>query len=159
MCDVKKKILKPCCYCSRRKNKKKEKQCDLHSKNSLDAMSNTLNHEAEKALDNCNPFSHYPLLTLALFVTRLCSYDLLALVKCSEATDAMWRLFTHPTGPFTGERETPRAEPRQLSNDSISYTDGSKWHPEISTHSLSMHYIRSPYFRYCFVMVMHVRIL
>lgn len=52
------------------------------------------------------------------------------------------------------ERE-PRAEPRQLSNDSISYTDGSKWHPEISTHSLSMHYICSPYFCYCVVMVMH----
>lgn len=74
-------------------------------------------------------------------------------MKCAEATEPCEGCSPIQRGHLQ-ERE-PRAEPRQLSNDSISYTDGSKWHREISTHSLSMHYICSPYFCYCFVMVMH----
>lgn len=83
------------------------------------------------------------------FVTHLYSYDLLALVKCSEATEPCEGC--SPIQQSHLQERDPRAELQQLSNDSISYTDGSKWH----THSLSMHYIFSMYFHYCIVMVMH----
>lgn len=145
-CNIK--IPKPCCRCSQRK----KNECDLHLKFTRCNVKHFKSQGGEsiRYLQSILTLSNVNTHTL---VTHLCSYDLLALVKCSEATEQCEGCSPIQQGHL--QERDPRAELPQISNDSISYTDGTKWHPEISAHSLSMHYICSLYFRYWVVMVMH----